>query len=775
MEVVQVISDAHEQPVTCVALNKFRRELYSGAQDGLIRVWDVETGRQMRVQAGHKGWVTDMLFNAYTKLLFSSGVDGVLFVWNDKGKEIQEVDLGEPLYCLAWNQKRKQLVAGGNGLIHVFKVARRAETLDLDRGFGSSQADIRADGKDATKVLRHEMTVKGHTDHVRGLCCSESGKLFSAGYDKSICVYDSVLDTERPREPEVLKDNCHKRSREPDHKFENCHGGAICSLAFDFDHNWLITGSYDGCVKIWSQEGRCLDVFEGLCDTVTGLCYVPATKNYWITGKNRKLLAYDPRTPTNITSYIEETSQFDNFDIKKLHQASGTDIVVGITTSRQLVIWKHNPFAAHRVLRGHQDWVEAIIAVTRKEDLGVPHVFSAGSDGLLLHWQPNSELNTDLYSCQEEMCGHAGSILCISYSAENDMLITGSEDCSIRLWPLSQVHENEGEDEHRNILTGHEGRVTGLACCSDSVLASVSHDRSIRYWDLHTKQELECISESHDSVLLGIEFASTHDELATVAAEPVVKVWCAFKRKQKYALIGHTAEVTQVKWCNFKCCWITASDDETICTWSSEGEQLTTIQYQGETVTSMLVDESEEALLVATLDRVIRRYAIKDHGLDVVQNYIGHTDTIRGICQVKEKAQYLSASWDKSIRVWNQDLGREGHPSPTMTELPTSKQDQDESFHSAYEQQNPLIQPKALRANTMPAFRIVTKASVGPRVRAEPDNDKQEQASRQDAQTTLGRRLTELETKLALQVTGASEVPCRQAGKKPSGAKIKMK
>ena len=77
---------------------------------------------------------------------------------------------------------------------------------------------------------------------------SDAGKVFSVGYDKSICLFDS----ERPRETLV--------------RFEGCHAGAVCSVAFDADNNWLITGSYDGVVKIWSQEGRFLDSFEGLSD-----------------------------------------------------------------------------------------------------------------------------------------------------------------------------------------------------------------------------------------------------------------------------------------------------------------------------------------------------------------------------------------------------------------------------------------------------------------------------------------------------------------------------
>ena len=71
------------------------------------------------------------------------------------------------------------------------------------------------------------------------------------GYGKSICLFES----ERAKETLV--------------RFEECHAGVICSLAFDADKNWLITGSYKGAVKIWSQEGRFLDSFEGLSDTIT--------------------------------------------------------------------------------------------------------------------------------------------------------------------------------------------------------------------------------------------------------------------------------------------------------------------------------------------------------------------------------------------------------------------------------------------------------------------------------------------------------------------------
>lgn len=752
LEVKSEISNAHEEPIMCAAYNRHRREVYSGAQDGLIKVWEADSGKLVRTQAAHKGWVSDLLYNAFTKLLFSASVDGLLIVWSEKGKELQEVEFGggggggSPIFCLAWNQKRKQIVAGGRGMICIYRVSTKLDMVEIDRTFAGADV-LDSGGKDGLKVLKFVCKVESHTDLVRGLCCSESGKLFSAGYDKAICMYDS----ERPKDSYQ--------------RFENCHEGAICSVAFDTDNNWLITGSYDGSVKIWSQEGRCLDVFEGMCDTVTGVCYVPSTKNYWITGKSRKLVAFDPREPTDITPYVQETSSFGEYAIQKLHQAPGTDVVIGMTAQRQLVLWRYNPSAAHRVLNGHRDWVECLTVVRRDEDGGTPNVFSAGSDGLIFRWQPNSELNTDLYTCQDQLSGHEASIMCITYSDELDMLVTGSEDTTIRLWPLAQqVVEPDTDEEDLLVLAGHEGRVTGLACCGEHVLASVSHDMTMRFWDLHTKHEIECIEHAHDAPIHTLEFAELREELATAASEPIVKIWCSFKHKLKHVLSGHYGEVVSVKWCMFKLCWITAGEDGTIRLWDTDGVQQKEVTYRGECITTMLVDETNERLLAAMTDRAVRVYNLSSGELEQVGKYTGHTDILRSLVFVEEKAQYLSCSWDKSIRVWGTGTGS---ATPALAATAAAKAAgagddfDDENYVSSYEQKNPLVVPRALRANTRPAFKLLPQKAPPAKGKAEASGASEEDTP--DSRTQLGRRLAELETKLA-QRLGGPEAGARVGG-----------
>lgn len=37
------------------------------------------------------------------------------------------------------------------------------------------------------------------------------------------------------------------------------------------------------------------------------LCYVPATRNYWVTGQHGNIQAFDPRAPGDVTPFIKAT------------------------------------------------------------------------------------------------------------------------------------------------------------------------------------------------------------------------------------------------------------------------------------------------------------------------------------------------------------------------------------------------------------------------------------------------------------------------------------
>ena len=88
------------------------------------------------------------------------------------------------------------------------------------------------------------------------------------------------------------------------------------------------------------------------------------------------------------------------FNVQHMFAPRDTDLLLGATKQRQLVIWQHNKMGAYRAFKKHEDWVESLIVVnTTVNGQHCEEIFSAGADGLVLRWQLDSEQNCDIYQC----------------------------------------------------------------------------------------------------------------------------------------------------------------------------------------------------------------------------------------------------------------------------------------------------------------------------------------------------------------------------------------
>jgi len=120
--------------------------------------------------------------------------------------------------------------------------------------------------------------------------------------------------------------------------------------------------------------------------------------------------------------------------------------------------------------------------------------------------------------------------------------------------------------------------------------------------------------------------------------------------KLKAVLHGHEAEVTQVRWNPIHKKWITGSEDSTIRVWSVDGLTCDMVLSAHGSVTAMCID-TLNGCIVAGVQDAVRVYDVQTKSL--VQINVGHGDVIRYLIHIPEREQYVSASWDKTVRVWN--------------------------------------------------------------------------------------------------------------------------
>jgi WD40 repeat protein len=72
----------HDKRITSVALSPDGRRLVSGSDDKTIRVWDVQTGRELKRFTGHTDVVTCVALSPDGRWVLSASADTSIRLWN---------------------------------------------------------------------------------------------------------------------------------------------------------------------------------------------------------------------------------------------------------------------------------------------------------------------------------------------------------------------------------------------------------------------------------------------------------------------------------------------------------------------------------------------------------------------------------------------------------------------------------------------------------------------------------------------------------------------
>lgn len=253
------------------------------------------------------------------------------------------------------------------------------------------------------------------------------------------------------------------------------------------------------------------------------------------------------------------------------------------------------------VLRGHNNPVVDAVFRPNGEDL-----ISCSSEGIIKIW------NIFQKTCYKELKGHLDCVCTLSCSSDGKLVASASNDKTVKIW-------NVGTGKCMKTLYGHKSNVY---CTSfspdDQKVVSCSKDKTIKIWDSNTGECLKTLN-GHDSSVNTAFFNSRGNRIVSSSNEKI-NIWDAISGNCIYTIYKEKGYF--IDYASF----------------SPNGDEIAYI-VRGAT-------SGYYHIIIQTIGSEERTLTLK-----------GHVDFIRSITYSHNGKYIVSASRDKTVKIWDSKSG----------------------------------------------------------------------------------------------------------------------
>ena len=452
-----------------------------GSPEYAVRVWDTDTGRQLRTLIGHTDWVNSIAFAPNKGMLVSASIDGTIRIWD------------------ANTGKHKQTLTEHTRGVNTIAISPDGSMLASGSMYKSINVWDLTSGKH-----RHTLT---DTEYILSITFNPDGKTLASAYHgrNPIRVWDVATWTQK-------------------HSFTGGYTHPVLDIVFSPDNNTLASGGFDPTIYLWDvATGKHINKLIGETNYIGCISFSPDGQTLASGSYRSTVLLWDVNTNTKKHTFFARHEE----PVQLISVAFSPDVNILAGCSLETVqLWDIVKNELTFTLQGHTGNVHSVgfspdgkILSSGSDVEHIEEDHSFGYKGIRL-WDAETGEH------KETLKGKMGDIFSVAFSPDGKTLASGEgwADYAIRLWDI-------GTGEQMQTLKGHTRNVYTVVFSPDgSTLASGSGDNTIRLWDVATGKHVRTF-KGHTGNVNSVVFSSDGRMLASGSFDGTVLLWN----------IGHTA------------------------------------------------------------------------------------------------------------------------------------------------------------------------------------------------------------------------------------------